>query len=123
MKFHEKIVNLRKKQQWSQQDLCDKVGVHIAHLSRLENGKSSPSALLLNRISHAFGVTMDYLMDEDADEVTPVSIKNKSLANRLELLEQLEPEDQQTLINVIDSMLTKKKMLDLLTKKEKGITS
>jgi hypothetical protein len=39
--------------------------------------------------------------------------------NKLELLEQLETEDQQTIINVIDSMLTKKKMLDLLLKKER----
>ena len=121
MTFNEKMVYLRKRKQWSQQDLCDQVGVNITHLSRLENGKSQPSASLLRKIAQAFGVSMDYLMDEDADEVTPVSIKNKSLANKLELLEQLETEDQQTIINVIDSMLTKKKMLDLLTKKEQVV--
>ena len=123
MKIHEKMVYLRKRKQWSQQDLCDQVGVNITHLSRLENGKSLPSAVLLRKISQAFGISMDYLMDEEADEVTPVSIKNKSLANRLELLEQLEQEDQQTIINVIDSMLTKKKILDLLLKKEQFVTA
>jgi hypothetical protein len=77
--------------------------------------------VLIARSRFPFGVTMDYLVDEESDEMTPVSIKNKSLANRLELLEQLETEDQQTIINVIDSMLTKKKMLDLLTKKEQVV--
>ena len=120
---NKKLVNLRKRKGWSQQDLCDQIGVHLAHISRLENGKSQPSVELLRKIAQAFGVTMDYLVDEESDEMTPVSIKNKSLANRLELLEQLETEDQQTIINVIDSMLTKKKMLDLLTKKEKLVTS
>jgi transcriptional regulator with XRE-family HTH domain len=123
MKLHEKVVHLRKKKQWSQQDLCDQVGVNITHLSRLENGKSQPSAVLLRKIAQALAVSMDYLMDEDADEVTPVSIKNKSLAKKLELLEHLDQEDQQTIINVIDSMLTKKKMLDLLLKKEQVVTA
>jgi len=54
-------------------------------------------------------------MDEDADEVVPVSIKDESLAERIELRERLDENDRQTVINVIDSMLTKKKMLDLLT--------
>jgi transcriptional regulator with XRE-family HTH domain len=118
MKFKEKLVYLRKQKSWSQQELGDQVGVQITHISRLENGKSQPSVELLRKIAQAFGVTMDYLVDEEVDEVTPVSIKNKSLANKLGLLEQLEAEDQQTIINVIDSMLTKKKMLDLLLKKE-----
>ena len=118
MKFNNKIVYLRKKNQWSQQDLCNKIGIIPTHLSRLENDKSQPSVELLRKIALAFGVTMDYLIDAEAEEATPVTIKNKSLANRLELIERLDEEDQQTIINVIDSMLTKKKMLDLLTNKE-----
>ena len=94
----------------SQAELGERVGVHIAHLSRLENGKSQPSVEMLWKISHALGVSMDYLMDEDADEIAPVSVKDKSLAKRIELLEQLDDTDRQTIINVIDSMLTKKKM-------------
>lgn len=123
MKFKEKLVYLRKQKNWSQQELSDQVGVQVTHISRLENGKSQPSVELLRKIAQAFAVTMDYMVDEEADAVTPVSIKNKSLAKKLELLEQLDTEDQQTIINVIDSMLTKKKMLDLLLKKEKVVTS
>jgi transcriptional regulator with XRE-family HTH domain len=121
MKLKEKLVYLRKQKKWSQQELSDQVGVQITHISRLENGKSQPSVELLRKIAQAFGVTMDYLVDEESEEMTPVSIKNKSLANKLELLEKLETEDQQTIINVIDSMLTKKKMLDLLLKKEQVV--
>jgi|GEM_PF-5901018 len=57
---------------------------------------------------------MDYFMDEEADEATPVTIKDKTLVNRLELIDSLGDSDRQTIINVIDSMLTKKKMFDLL---------
>jgi transcriptional regulator with XRE-family HTH domain len=115
MKFNEKLVRLRKEQGWSQTELGQHVGVHIAHLSRLENGKSQPSVDMLWKIAKVFNVSMDYFMDEQADEATPVSIEDRPLAERLKLIDQLEEPDRQTIINVIDSMLTKKKMLDLLT--------
>ncbi len=120
MKLHEKLVKLRKDRSWSQTVLCERVGVNIAHLSRLENGKSQPSGEMLWKIAKALGVSMDYFMDEEADEVTPVTIKDKTLAERLELVDMLEDTDRQTIINVIDSMLTKKKMLDLLTQNKVG---
>ena len=120
MKFHEKLVKLRKERGWSQTVLGERVGVNIAHLSRLENGKSQPSVEMLLKIARAFGVSMDYFMDEETDEVSPVSIKDKPLVERIELMSQLEDADRQTIINVIDSMLTKKKMLDLLTQEKAG---
>ena len=66
MKFKEKLVYLRKQKKWSQQELSDQVGVQITHISRLENGKSQPSVELLRKIAQAFGVTMDYLVDEES---------------------------------------------------------
>jgi len=50
------------------------------------------------------------------DEASPaVSIKNKELTERVRMIDQLEPEDQQAIMRVIDSMLTKHKMQKLLT--------
>jgi DNA-binding XRE family transcriptional regulator len=42
-KFQKKLVKLRKEHGLSQAGLGERVGVHIAHLSRLENGKPQPS--------------------------------------------------------------------------------
>ena len=44
-----------------------------------------------------------------------MSIKNKELTERVRMIDQLEPEDQQAIMRVIDSMLTKHKMQKLLT--------
>jgi transcriptional regulator with XRE-family HTH domain len=115
MLFNEKIVKLRKKKGWSQSELGQRINVHIAHLSRLENNKSQPSVDMLSKIAKVFHVTMDYLMNEDEDEIIPITINDKTLAERVELLDQLDKSDRQTIINVMDSMLAKKKMLDLLT--------
>jgi transcriptional regulator with XRE-family HTH domain len=117
MKLHEKLTALRKQKSWSQAELSERANVHTAHLSRLEHGKSQPSVDMLYRLSKAFGVTMDYLLDEEADEAMPVSIQDRNLADRLQLIDSLDEQDRQTIIHVIDSMLTKRKMLDLLTQK------
>jgi transcriptional regulator with XRE-family HTH domain len=114
MKLAEKLVQLRKERGWSQTELGERIGVHIAHLSRLENDKSQPSVEMLQKLAKAFGVTMDYLMDEEAGEPGPVTIQDKTLTERLQLLDQLDETDRQTVVHVIDAMLTKKKMLDLL---------
>lgn len=53
--------------------------------------------------------------------MTPVSVESKPLNERLELMEKLEEKDRQTVINVIDAMLTKKKMRDLLLKQEEEV--
>ncbi len=42
MKLQEKIKRLRKKAGLSQQDLADKLGIHLTHLSRLENNHLQP---------------------------------------------------------------------------------
>lgn len=114
MKLHKKILKLRKDKKWSQVDLAEKIGSHVAHISRLENGKSKPSVDMLQKLAKIFAVTMDYLMDDNADETPSISTKNKPLAEKLILLDKLDDTDKQTITNVIDSMLTKKKMLDIL---------
>lgn len=114
----EKMTKLRKEKAWSQSDLSERVGVHVAHLSRLENGKSQPSIELLWKLAKAFGVTTDFLLDDNVDEISPVSVKNRPLMERLQMVEKLEDKERETVINVIDAMLTKKKMLDVLMKQE-----
>ena len=120
MKLHEKIKHLRKKKGISQQELSERVGIHITHVSRLENGHYHPSLEVLKRLIEIFEVSADYLINEDIDNYE-VKIRDKNLAERIRLIDSLEQEDRKALIQVIDSMLTKKKMLDLLTKKEEPV--
>ena len=115
MTFAEKIIKLRKERGWSQSDLARKIGVHTGHISRIEHDKANPSIEVLRKMTRAFGINADYLLDENVGEPSPVEIKDKSLAEKLKLIEELGEDDKKTIINVIESILTKKKMMDLLT--------
>ena len=83
---------------------------------RIETGKTIPSIDILRKIKFALGVSSDYLLDDNVDEVTPVEIKDKSLAEKLSLLDSLPEQDKKMITYVIETALTKKKILDLLAK-------
>ena len=63
----DKIIQQRKKNGWSQEDLAEKVDVSRQAISRWENGTAFPDAQNLLRLSKLFLVTADYLLDDDAE--------------------------------------------------------
>lgn len=65
MTLSEKIVSLRKAHGWSQEDFAEKLHVSRQAISRWENGTALPDAQNVLQISKLFGVTTDYLLNED----------------------------------------------------------
>ena len=77
MTFSEKIINLRKAHGLSQEDFAEKLNVSRQAISRWENDSALPDALNILQISKLFGVTTDYLLNDDytSDKDIPV-VKN-----------------------------------------------
>ena len=77
MTFSEKIINLRKAHGWSQEDFAEKLNVSRQAIGRWENDSALPDALNILQISKLFGVTTDYLLNDDytSDKDIPV-VKN-----------------------------------------------
>ncbi len=113
MKLHEKIKALRKKKGISQQELSNSVGIHLSHASRLENGHFQPSLDVLKGLVKLFDVTADYLIDENTDTYE-VEIRNKGVAERIRLVDNLDERERDALMTMVDVMLTKQKMKALL---------
>ncbi len=112
MKLHEKIKTLRKERNLSQDDLAQKAGIHISYLSRLENGHNEPSVEVFKRLADALAVSADFLLDDQGQ--LEVHVGDRSLAERIRLIESLDEDDRLAVVRVIDAMLTKKRMAELL---------
>jgi len=112
MKFNEKIKALRKAANMSQQELADKLHVHVTHLSKMENGHLMPSIDIVQRLMKVFSVSADQLLNDD--EKTVVDIQNHEFNEQIALINQLDEDEKNALIKIINSMLTKKRMKDLL---------
>ncbi|MBR2446515.1 MAG: helix-turn-helix transcriptional regulator [Clostridia bacterium] len=68
----DKIITLRKKNGWSQEELAEKVGVSRQAISKWESAQSIPDLDKILRMSEIFGVTTDFLLKDEmeAEEYT-----------------------------------------------------
>ena len=65
MKLPDKIIKLRKATGISQEELAEQLNVSRQAISRWENGSALPDAQNILQISKLFGVTADYLLNDD----------------------------------------------------------
>lgn len=65
MKLSDKIIKLRKQSGMSQEELAEKLNVSRQAISRWEVGSAQPDASNVLQLSKLFGVTTDYLLNDD----------------------------------------------------------
>ena len=65
----DKIIDLRKKNGWSQEELAEMLDVSRQSVSKWEGAQSVPDMARIVRMSEIFGVTTDYLLKDDAEPV------------------------------------------------------
>ena len=58
----DKIIDLRKKNGWSQEELAEQLGVSRQSVSKWESGMSVPDLNKIIAMSELFGVSTDYLL-------------------------------------------------------------
>ena len=71
---------------------------------------------LLKKISEVFEVTADYLVFDDMENVGPINLKDKSLYEKMKLIDELEEKDRTIIHGVIDAFLVKQQMWNVLNK-------
>ena len=94
MKLSDKIIGLRKSNGMSQEDLAEKLNVSRQAISRWESGTAMPDASNILQLSKLFGVTTDYLLNDDyqSDNDLPKikEVKNDTLGQIMIILITLE---------------------------------
>lgn len=73
----DKIIDLRKKNGWSQEDLAEKLEVSRQSISKWEGAQSIPDMNRILKLSEIFGVSTDYLLK---DELGPESIGSEAVS-------------------------------------------
>ena len=67
----DKIIELRKKEGWSQEELAEKLSVTRQSVSKWEGAQSIPDLDKVVQMSRLFGVTTDYLLKDELEESQP----------------------------------------------------
>lgn len=94
----QRIKNLRREKDYTQENFSEMLGISTEHLSRIETGSCRPSLNLIENISSLLGISEQNLMFGD----------EKTNQNNIKIAEKiscLSPEKQQALSMIIDLLI------------------
>ena len=74
----DKIIALRKKAGWSQEELAEQLGVTRQSVSKWEGAQSVPDMDKVVQMSRLFGVTTDFLLKDELSEEEYYTRENKA---------------------------------------------
>ena len=78
MTFSDKLIALRKKAGWSQEELAEQLGVTRQSVSKWEGAQSVPDMDKVVQMSRLFGVTTDFLIKDELSEEEDCTRENKA---------------------------------------------
>ena len=88
----DKIIRLRKKNGWSQEELAEKMNVSRQAVAKWEGAQTIPSMEKILQLGELFGVTLDYLLkderetEENTGTAVETSLRRVTLAEANEFL-------------------------------------
>lgn len=100
MNIGDKIAELRKNKNWSQNDLANKIGVSRVIIGRYEKNDALPSIEIAKKIADCFEVSLDYLVGEGQNAKF-----DKKTIQRLNDIHTLESDKKKTLFDLIDTYI------------------
>ena len=100
MNFPECRATLRKERGFTQQQMADKIGMHVSQLKRYEAGSSQPTIEVFRRIALALNVSADMLLFEP-EERGP----DERLKLQFEAVSKLDERERDAVETVIASVL------------------
>jgi len=116
MHIGKNIKAIREAKGLMQKEIAAAAGMHPANYNKVEKGDREPSIEALDKIAKLFGLTVDQIIHYEGKMPKEVSIKDKSVNEKLQMIEKLEEPDKQALYRMIDCMLTKDKFKDFFKK-------
>ena len=84
----DKIIELRKKSGWSQEELAEKMDVSRQSISKWEGAQSVPDMARIVRLSELFGVSTDYLLKDEMESMELLSTPDPGTAARSVSMEE-----------------------------------
>lgn len=96
----DKIIQLRKQNNFSQADLAKKIGASRTIVGNYERNSNTPSIDMIVKIAKVFNVSVDYLLGEGK-----LSSYDKEVLKRMEDIEQLDQETRKKLFFLIDNVI------------------
>jgi len=117
MPFAERLARLRKDRGLTQEEMAKKIGVGIAQMKRYEKGTSSPTLEVIKNMAKTLGVSSDELIFEENEGVASTRILDSKLLEQFEMLSKINPHDKEAVMTVMESIIIKNKIEEVMPAK------
>ena len=94
----DKIIENRKKNGWSQEELAEKLGVSRQSVSKWEGAQSMPDMKKILQLAEVFGVSTDYLLRDEIEEKIPTDMVSIESRQEEEALRSVSMEEASTFL-------------------------
>jgi transcriptional regulator with XRE-family HTH domain len=118
MKIGDNLKKLRESKALTQQEMADLIHTHRTGYSKMENNQQEIPVDGLILLARHFGISVDEVIYFGEKQGVPseVKIEDKTAAEQLRLIGELDEEDKQTIFKLVEKMLTNKKFKDFFQK-------
>lgn len=96
----DKIINERKKLGWSQEELADKLDVSRQSVSKWESMQATPDLNRVLKMAEIFGVSTDYLLKDEIEEI-PTNVIVQDTVSTKEELRNVSMEEANKFLDVV----------------------
>ncbi|MDZ4808205.1 MAG: helix-turn-helix transcriptional regulator [Bacteroidota bacterium] len=110
MAFADRLKQLRKKKDLSQQELANQVGVHFTQISRYERGDFKPNSDAVTKIAQALNTTVDYLMTGSTSDAANNAGLDKEIISRFKEIQDFKTPEKKTALFLLDALIAKNKL-------------
>jgi transcriptional regulator with XRE-family HTH domain len=110
------IKKIREQKGLLQKQVAAELGIGHTNYNKMENDNREPSVNELQLLAKLFNMSVDEMLNFEGTLPTDVTVENKSGFEQVNLINQLDEDDKQTVFKIIDTMLTKKKFKDFFNK-------
>lgn len=107
MSIGNKLKQLRQERGWSQAQLAKKLDVHQKQISGYERNLHVPKTDVIVKIARLFNISLDYLVQDERDDLPAVKIGDRDLLRRLEKIDRLSEHDKTTIKEILDAFILK----------------
>jgi len=106
------IKKIREQKGLLQKQVANELSIGYTNYNKMENGNREPSVAELQKLATLFNMTVDQILNANADIPNDITIEDKSSFEQINLIKQLDEGDRAVVFKIIDTMLTKKKFKD-----------
>ena len=114
MEFPERLAELRKARNLTQQTLADRVGIHVLQIRRYEGGASQPTLDVIRRLAIALSVSADAIVFDEHERGA-----SDDMRLQFEALSALSDEEKHVARAVLDAMIVKSQVAGALERVSK----